>query len=70
MNPFRWDVIAVTLVFMVPVVMTSDSFTVGELAMRLGACLVAATVGLGVLRALSTPAETPPVERDGEDRPS
>lgn len=67
MSPFRWDVLGVTLLLLVPVVMTSGSFTVSQLAIRMGACLLAATLGVGLLRALATPGEPPPAERDRAD---
>ena len=61
MNPLRWDVLLVGLVFCLPVLFMGlrDDLTVDQMTGRLPWCLLAGWVAVGVVRAAITP---PPPE--------
>jgi hypothetical protein len=61
MNPLRWDVLLVGLVFCIPVLLMGlrGDLTVDQMTGRLPWCLLAGWVAVGVVRSAMTP---PPPE--------
>ena len=61
MNPLRWDVLLVGLVFCIPVLLMGlrEDLTVDQMVGRLPWCLLAGWVAVGVVRAAMTPPPEP-----------
>ena len=61
MNPLRWDVLLVGLVFCIPVLLMGlrGDLTVDQMTGRLPWCLLAGWVAVGVVRAAMTPPPEP-----------
>jgi hypothetical protein len=61
MNPLRWDVLLVGLVFCLPVLLMGlrGDLTVDQMTGRLPWCLLAGWVTVGVVRAAMTPPPEP-----------
>jgi len=61
MNPLRWDVLLVGLVFCLPVLLMGlrEDLTVDQMTGRLPWCLLAGWVAVGVVRAAMTPPPEP-----------
>jgi hypothetical protein len=68
MNPLRWDVLLVGLVFCLPVLVMGlrEDLTVDQMTGRLPWCLLAGWVAVGLVRAAMTP---PPEPRDAGPAP-
>ncbi len=64
MNPLRWDVLLVGLVFCIPVLLMGlrDDLTVDQMTGRLPWCLLAGWVAVGVVRAALTPPAPEPTK--------
>jgi hypothetical protein len=61
MNPLRWDVLLVGLVFCIPVLLMGlrEDLSVDQMVGRLPWCLLAGWVAVGVVRAAMTPPPEP-----------